>query len=301
MGEKDYRRKLKDQLIIYRKKLNLPKNLTFGIEIEYENISYEIVNYLLNEENFYNHNLNKWSNFPEIDIQECNNVGDIMNGEIVSPILSDTIGNWKKIEIVLDILKNNQAIVTNKCGGHVNIGIDILEHNIEYFKNFQLLWILYSKQIKSFSTGEYEKIRGNLELVKSLNGLLKVKDVIYLNTLSDMCPLLFDKRHEIYIEDNEYSKRIEFRIPNGTLSKEIWQNYINFFAKFVLACKKKLDREEILYKIKNNKGNVFDLANYIFDNELDKEFFLIQTLKTNKIYKKELPKHIIYTDSYINI
>ena len=27
---------------------------------------------------------------------------------------------------------------------------------------------------------------------------------------------------------------VEFRVPNGSLNEEIWQNYINFFAKFIL-------------------------------------------------------------------
>ena len=91
-----------------------------------------------------------------------------------------------------------------------------------------------------------------------------------------------------------YDNRIEFRIPNGTLKEEIWQNYINFFVKFLIACKKELDVEEVVYKINNNEHSAIELADYVFEDNIDKDNFLIQTLKTNKIYKKELPPHIIY-------
>ena len=50
----------------------------------------------------------------------------------------------------------------------------------------------------------------------------------------------------------------------------------------------------MVYKINNNEHNAVELADYVFEDNIDKDNFLIQTLKTNKIYKKELPSHITH-------
>lgn len=306
MTEKDYKKLLKDKLIRYRNSLNLPQDVTFGIEIEYENIPTETISYLLSEERI----LKSWDNKTELDICEYNNIiKEYMNGEINSPIMIDNIDNWKNLKLILEILNKNNAYVTNKCGGHINIGAHILENNIEYWRNFLLLWILYYKEICNFSSGEFSKMRtrrkdilnnSNIVLSKRIRFILGNYDNIayYLN---DSCNPLFDKKFDFSIpfsydisdlidEDNT----IEFRIPNGTLSEEIWQNYINFFSKFILSCKKELDIDKTLYKIINEESNAVELADYVFDDDVDKEYFLIQTLKTNKVYKKELPEHKIY-------
>lgn len=303
MTEQDYKRILKDKFINFRTSLNLPEDVTFGIEIEYENIVKDTVTYLLEEEKNFNPNLINWKSKSEIDIAEYNKLGEEMNGGISSKILIDKPSTWEALRSVLYVLDKNGAIITNKCGGHVNIGAHILEKNKTYWRNFLLLWILYEGVIYKFSSGEFSDIRytlccffENVSSTLSLENIINIKNKLYLNTLGVS---LFDKGHDICIskalDDKQLlNNRIEFRIPNGTLSEEIWQNYINFFAKFVIACKKELDVEKVLYKIKNNEHSAVELADYVFDNDIDKEYFLIQTLKTNKVYKKELLEHKIY-------
>lgn len=309
MTEKDYKIMLKDKLIEYRDTLNLSSDITFGIEIEYENIVKETISYLLEEEKFYNPRLVGWVNKSEFDIAEYNKSGEETNGEIVSKILTDRPSTWDCLRTILIMLDRNGAVITNKCGGHVNIGAHILGKNKKYWRNFFLLWMLYEDVIYDFSKGEFlnfrvennsinnyvYRISGHFELNKILN--LKQKNYKNYIYTSNLC--LLDKFHDVYISSmvgNEITNgnRIEFRIPNGTLNEEIWQNYINFFSKFVIACKKELDIDKTIFKIKNNESNAVELADYIFDDDIDKEYFLIQALKTNKVYKKELPGHIYY-------
>lgn len=300
VSEKDYNVKLRNKFIKYRNNLNLPKDVTFGIEIEYENIVTDTVSVLLAEEKYYDSNLKDWKNKSEIDITEYNDLYEEMNGEVISPILTDNITTWKSLEKILELLENNNGIISNKCGGHVNIGAHVLGNNVSYWKNFFLLWLLYHKEIYKFASGEFTEIRDMLDcFISEISDSLKLEDLINIKNINHFYNFLSDKRHCIYINkfiDNDiiYGNRIEFRIPNGTLSKEIWQNYINFFSKFVISCKKELDIEEISYKIVNNKGSIIDLANYVFDNEEDKEQFLIQSLKTNVLYQKKLIKHKEY-------
>lgn len=301
MTEQDYKKLLKGNLIEYRTSLNLPDDVTFGIEIEYENIVKDTVSYLLKEEESYN--LIGWKNKSEFDISEYNTLNEEMNGEINSPILRDTQYTWESLEAILNLLDNNGAIITEKCGGHVNIGAHILENNNKYWRNFLLLWILYEKEIYKFSSGEFLKLRNNINIfIKRICPYLLIESILECNNkyyLLSISNVLHDRCHDIYFKEfpNQTfieGNRIEFRIPNGTLSKEIWQNYINFFVKFLLSTKKEIDIEKILYKINNNEHNAVELADLVFDNDIDKEYFLIQALKTNKVYKKEIPKHIKY-------
>ena len=303
MTDNECRNLLKNRLIRYRNNLNLPKDVTFGIEIEYENIVKDTVSHLLDEEAYFNSKFRGWTNTTEISLSEYNSLSEEMNGEIDSPILNDDIITWKNLKTALELLSKNGAVITQRCGGHINIGTHILGNKPEYWRNFFLLWLLYEKEIYKFSKGEYNKIRFDKEkLFRKISSELLIEDVMDIDKdfyLLSLPYCVYDKFHDVYL--NRFVKesviagnRIEFRIPNGTLNEEIWQNYINFFTKFLLACKKELDIEETIYKINNKEHSAIELANFIFDEEIDKENFLIQTLKTNKIYKKELPEHIKY-------
>ena len=303
MTEQEYKRLLNGKLIIYRKSLDLPKNITFGVEIEYENIVVSTLSHLLLEESKNDKWLKGWESKREFDIGEYNHLGEEINGEVSSKILMDDEKNWGSLKNVLNIIRENDGIITEKCGGHVNIGTHILERKKEYFRNFLLLWILYEQEIYKFSSGDYVLVRYDYDrLLEKISEDIDIKDIINIrkfNYFSKLPKCLFDKRHDVFIDgtikkEKALENRIEFRIPNGSLEEEIWQNYINFFAKFLIACTKELDVEKTLYKIEKKEHNAVELADYVFNEEIDKENFLIQTLKTNKIYKKELPKHIIY-------
>ena len=171
-----------------------------------------------------------------------------------------------------------------------------------------LLWILYEKEIYKFSSGEFSKVRVRENgVIDGLTPTLK-RNILYISNIDKGKVDIFsylkksgisftEKSNDVSFYhfkkfDYDVDNRIEFRIPNGTLKEEIWQNYINFFAKFMIACKKELDIDKVLYKIYHNEHSALELADYIFEDNIDKDNFLIQTLKTNKIYKKELIPHI---------
>ncbi len=301
----EYRKILKNEVINYRSDIKIPSNVTFGIEIEYENVVKDTISYFLKEIEYYNPKFTGWINEQEPDISEYNKDGDVINGEISSPILKNNLKTWKELKIVLELLDRNSAITTEKCGGHVNIGAQIFEGNVNYFRNFILLWTLYNKEIYMFSSGEYSKVRPDLNsIIKTTASLFKknigkilISSDNFIYYLSNILKIVPNKSYDIHLSDIVSTKYrpnnvIEFRVPNGTLKEEIWQNYINFFVKFILACKNDLDIEKILYKIKNDEHSLIELSDFVFSDDTDKENFLIQALKTNKIYKKELPRHL---------
>lgn len=293
-------KKYKNQLITYPEELNFSKDITFGFEMEFENISFEKTKKILESLKEKNSLYNGYSAKTDVSNLSIRR-GLLTNGEISSCILIDEKEHWKCIKELLLILKEENAVITNKCGTHVNIGAHILEGNVEYFRNFLLLWKLYEEEIFLFSTGEYKNIR-DYTYIKPIRDKINVSNILnleidskkYINNFQFIskknCNSLSLKKYESsnFRENNV----IEFRTPNGTLDINILKNYLNFFVKFLLKCKEKLDIESIIYKIENKDHDVFKLANFIFDNKQDKDNFLIQSLNTNKMYKKKIKSHL---------
>lgn len=290
----------KNEFIEYRSTLNLPLDITFGIEIEYENIKKDYVDSYIYELK-QNKSIGDWKSKEEADISEYNSKGDLINGEISSPILIDNINSWKELKKVVEIIDKNNGIITDKCGTHINIGAQIMGDKSIYWRNFLLLWILYENEIYKFCSGEFNTIRNRKDMIGSICNDLSIDKVLEMyepatNYIYYITDSLMDKKHDISLQ-SVYSycfnidNVIEFRLPNGTIKEEIIQNYVNFFAKFLLACKKELDIDKILYNIKNNICDN-SLCDYVFEEEIDKKNFLIQASKQNKVYSKKLPSHL---------
>lgn len=297
-------KQLRTEVINFGDTLNLPDDITFGIEVEIENVLLKKINNIVEELKEMDPSFEGYTCQLELSNMSFFN-RKIINGEISTSILRDCKKDWQNFNIVLNKLKEENAIITNKCASHINIGAHILGNNQIFWKNFLLLWKLYEEEIYQFSTGEYNKIRG-LYYIHPLATNIPID--IKINASSD--PIEFFKNFPICLRggynrchnsfslkkcnDYDFKKNnvIEFRTPNGTLDLNIYKNYVNFFVKFLLASKRELDIEKIIYKINNKDHDAFDLAELVFDNELEKNNFLIQTYSTNKIYKKRLKNHI---------
>ena len=93
---------------------------------------------------------------------------------------------------------------------------------------------------------------------------------------------------------------IEFRGANSSDKAIIWQNNVNAVTKLMLAASKDLiDEEKLDYRLveepasSNNFFNSLELIDTIFDNNLDKIYFLKQYTKTfNFQPAKKLVKRI---------
>ena len=120
-------------------------------------------------------------------------------------------------------------------------------------------------------------------------------------------------RLQPYIYDWVYEMNtVEFRSPNGTLNPVIWQNNVNLITKLILYCKSDKFNEEIIFKrmkeINNDNipSNIYkysriymeqaiELADMIFDNNLDKIYFLRQYLKDGSVTNKHLVRSKEFT------
>ncbi len=277
----------------YRDNLNLPENVTFGVEIEYE----EIKTICMDE--YIENNFTRWESKVDLSLDS--------GGEISSPIMTDKQEYWEELQMICNQLTKEKADTLHKAGGHIHIGACVLGNDVEAWKHFLKLYIIYENVLFRFAYGD--KISGRESLLKFAYPvaykLSKILDEINnAKTISNISSAIITDKYDALNLDNvefdnltecHYMNTIEFRSPNATTNAVIWQNNINTFAKMLVASKDKVMNEEFLdYKLgKEDYGyygrehlynnvdlkNALEFVDLVFDNNLDKIYFLRQYLK----------------------
>ena len=299
-----------DYKLSLRKKLGIEEKVTFGMEIEIDNVNIDKI-------------LELYDNLPNEDwkIEEDDSVP---NGkEIKTPPLKDKEETWIDLNNVCKRV-SELGEITNRCGGHIHIGTHILDDNIEAWKNLLLLWSAYENIIFRFGYGEYLSARLNIDanacpVAKKLER--QYYEILEYNfdIPTELMILKFERTVALnfmnvaYKDYSKYEKEntIEIRNSNATDKAVIWQNYTNFYVKLFQYCNRKdFDFETVYKRLKKNKEldinfdfykyiyleQAFELADLIFDNNLDKVYFLRQYLKSLEIsnsYKQEKAKVFI--------
>lgn len=285
--------------LILRNTLGLEKEDTFGIELEFEEVfKVSSIREKLNEV-FHN---SEWSKLRFDETLKY------YGYEINSPVLRDSDGSWINLEKVCSVVKN-EGVITNRCGGHVHVGAHVLGDNVNSWINFVMLWSVYENIIYRFCYGGYLTARANiLEYAMPVNQFFweeylkyerkKNKDIKrFKKNISD-CRCQAVNFFKVSDFGNEiFGNTIEFRCPNGTVDPVIWQNYINLFVKLLKYCKSSNFNKDTILKRKHINKDVMDLSSYkniyleqaiefcdmIFDNNLDKVYFLRQYLKSFEV------------------
>lgn len=281
-------------LLEYRDKLNLPDDITFGVEIEYEKALRLITN------RFVDKNLKGWYSAGDGSLSS--------GGEITSPIMTDEIKYWQELQKVCNHLSKRKADTLHNAGGHIHVGVHVLGEDIEAWKSFLKLYTAYENIIFRFVYGD--KISGRKSLSKyappiadSLYRVMRsIKEADTLSEINWALPT-YERYAALNFRNVSFSNpgqiyehnTLEFRSPNATTNAVIWQNNINTFTKMLVASRDKVMDEEFLdYKLEHeylpysenkylynnvNLKNVLEFVDLVFDNNLDKIYFLRQYLK----------------------
>ncbi len=286
-------------LLAYRTTLGLPKNITFGCEIEYEGLSKNAVDRYIDK------HLNNWASDIDLSL--------IAGGEVKSPVMTDDDICWQELDKICKYLTRNHADTFHYAGGHIHVGTCALGEDINAWRTFLKLYALYESVIFRFAYGD--KINWRLKQLKYAKPIAdfiyyNLKDINSANSVVDIMfiitSLLKDRAFAVNFynvdainpNDNTYKNTIEFRCPNATTNSIIWQNNVNAFTKMLLTSKNgKLDEELLDYKLLHefipfgNTGYLYNIVNLrkclefvdlVFNNNLDKVYFLRQYLKDLK-------------------
>lgn len=265
--------------LLLREKINIDETESFGLEIECENARWDKISRRMERE---------WELTDDISLLE--------GAEIKSPILTDTKENWITLKRVCSMLSKYSMIGLNS-GGHVHVGIQALGNDKESLINFLKLWSVYEPIIYRFSYGEFLGPRPGLkETAKSVQVdfanlcyFCEEENVSERELIHYLCD---DKYKAVNFKHYDTLRTIEFRCPNATLNPVIWQNNVNLFVKMMNYAKRKdfnnslLDEKRHKLFIENKTPNqiyvddAIEFVDLIFDNNLDKVYFLRQYLKS---------------------
>lgn len=285
---------LNEYYLQYREFLGFNKNITLGLELEFEYAQ--------------RHEIEKRMK-DSIELKDwiIKDDGSLEKGaEINSPKLCDSIENWKALKIICDIV-NEYAIIGENAGGHIHIGAEILNGKYAAWLNFIKLWSVYENIIFRFSYGTF--LNGRTSITSYAKPVAKEFWDIYKKEIStksrntyELIMQIDNSRYQSVNFSNVYTyynykplDTIEFRCPNGTLEPIIWQNNINFFLNLLKYVRSNNYNDDIIEKryLKNlsnpinmnlyneiNLQQALELSDMIFKNNLDKIYFLRQYLKT---------------------
>ena len=275
---------LDDYEFDYKDKLNLPKNVLFGLEIEYENL--KKINFSLPS---------NWIN------KEENTITD--GGEINSNPLIDSKDTWNKLKSVLESLEKEGAKMYDTAAGHIHFDSSILNRNFNTWLKLIKAWIMYEPIIYKFSTGERKDLRSFYKSYAFYLRYLLLNNLVNFDCMYDSEELI-NKLNNVCSRDyglclsnvdrNSNKNTIEVRCPNGSLNPIIWQNNVNFFANFLLSInQKEIDEELFKYRkekyflehrygrdyLKEDINLALELSDFVFLDDESKINFLKQYTK----------------------
>lgn len=295
-----------------RDKLGFSSSVTFGLELEFEHAMKSRIEASINDK------------FGKYVWLIKNDMSLLRGAEINSPILRDNIDTWQNLKQVCDIVSEN-AIVGKHSGGHIHIGTQVLGTKPESWLNFIKLWSIYENIIYRFSYGDMLVARPSmLQYAKpvavdfwkdylrlSQFRLLFIEDV--LKKVKCCRTQAVNFRHARPTSQVTRDNTIEFRCPNGTLNPIIWQNNVNLFVNILQYSSSSSFDDDILQRRKQINADKYvdldlygeiylqqalELADMLFNNNLDKVYFLRQYLKSFKVAEKNNSKPQIFTKKY---
>ncbi len=287
--------------LTYRSKLQLPRDDSFGLEFEYDNLKRLYVDDYVKK------------NFPAWDSKEERTIPN--GGEIASATLHDSKFVWKQVKKICCYLRKSLAVASNLSGGHIHAGAQALGSDYEVWQLLLLLYASYEGELIRFGYGEMTTFRDDIgrhamiignKILNLLDDLINICSEEELWNFINRCDLCFSKWQAVNfrrinpncdlaseLKDNT----LEFRFFNGTLEEIIWQNNVNVIMKMLVACKeKRIDKEFLISKLKSrsydyyslssfelfNVQNALEFSDMVFDNNLDKMYFLRQFLKNGE-------------------
>lgn len=218
--------------------------------------------------------------------------------EIQTPKLYGTKEVWNQLFLLSERMKKCPI---NFDYAAFQVNMDTQYTTTEDFFNLFLFFMRFEPILFKFSTSNSEYLRP-LIYANSLKRYFKIYECKNVDTF-DIDHFRYNKTYCIAFKNSQKNNSpipdiIEYRIPNGCDDAWMWQNYINTFYHFQervpLLDLEYFNYEQCAKKIPYTILNLEDaclLANLIFQDDVDKIYFLRQYIGCNcenikRTYKK---------------
>jgi len=264
--------------------LRLPINMTFGVEIEFEDIDHSVVA-LLSKATI-DIQTDEWDIKPDTSLSN--------GAEIASPPLSDDKRCWCKLSEVCSFIDVIGGSAKMSCGGHIHFGVDYLGTDSKAWDNLFRIWAEVEPLIYKISNPEGEVSRESINKnAGSVAGYLQ--DMLEKGSVN-ISPEEGIKNLAMQISGGERGyginlrnlftgskPTIEFRIPNGTVDYEEIRHNVLLFGKLLQVSKEMSERQAEGYKSEEFKAllesrlkeeeKLDRLLTLLFDSEEERKIF----------------------------
>ena len=272
-----------------RKSINLPSDENFGFEIELEGLDY----------------LKAEQRVKRIDsrFKCCGDQSlDDFGLEIATPVLRNNKEDLQLLKKLSNALTELNPKFDN-CSFQVNLDDKFnFDEKVELFK----LYCYFEKVIYIFSKGYDQKLRHDVDVY----AMMVYNDFIFeyykFKNNPELMLCMFTNMKKYGLNLKTAKKLVEFRTPNGNTNYELWLNYVNTFYHILKTVKNgRYDKElvdDYIVNYNKYKDETFTLFNHdfnldmdkclefvnlIFDDDMDKIYFLKQLLTTKQEIAKE--------------
>ncbi len=249
---------------------------TFGVEIEQvggnnEAIARELKQLSLNGSGRVLGYVESHSRIPPVDRDKWRvTLDSTVSGEIVSPILTDTPETWRQLKIVCEVIKRHGGTVNMRCGGHVHVGVNILDNSKHRWRRYKKLITGFENILYRLSTNsELPTHRGTRWATPVANSYRSISDnSINIDEAGGQDALRnIARRFNLYGHASGVSTNnvadgskptIEFRTFNGSLDPAQIQNNIRIAVGILEAAK----TAQISNESSSKRGNLLKNHTY---------------------------------------
>lgn len=236
--------------IEYKEILNVPSNVSFGCEIEFENAPFEEVKRdmgkIVDTKYVFNKDEKEYNSWIIEDEFDCiSNKNDCWcGGEINSPISINTKEFWNDLQQICCVLKNNDADFTSAAGFHIHLNKKILLPKVSRWLKLLKTWIVFEDEFIKLYNGERDSQR---EIVDYYAQRISEKLYIHFfeNQISSYKSITqimkkfkkfdADRIHDlVFYTPNVCNKTFELRACNGTDNEIIIQQFFNIFISMFM-------------------------------------------------------------------
>lgn len=301
---------LKEYYLELREKLNIG-DVTFGLEIEFEQANRPTIDFLINS-------LYRENNWEVVDDRSLKD-----GGEVRTPKMIDAPFMWQDLANVCHLIEQNAVIGDNCGGHvHVCMNVlgNNTKHWLNFIKLWMayedIIFRFLNGEFLNARPGVYDQARpiskNLIENFERFHECIGDSNPRHLFAKLDAGNSFIERRKRSVnftnvtkVSPYQYGmvvdkNTVEFRSPNGTLDPVIWQNNVNLLVHLFMYAKSPNFNEEIInqrisyileegipYDTRKynrvNRGQAIEFADLIFDNNLDKIYFLSQYLKHEEI------------------
>ena len=282
---------------IYKKTLDIPKDMTIGVELEAEGkyaTSIRTIGKILDG----------WT------VKEDTTLDDGV--EITSPIMHMTEDDRYELATVCKVMQELGLEIKETCGGHIHIGADYFGKNYKAWENFYRInnegeEIIYKMVNKANEEPRFimtvAAISSEYEISQMFeNGEVTIETEEDFNRLMERMQNTRNRGVNVKNIKENGINTIEFRMPNGTIDIKVIRENIRLFSQIMKVSKQmsynskyKKHEFEILKKHDlTEREKVESLLNLLFDKEEEKDIYRkrwdsVKDVKLFEMIKAENP------------